>query len=178
MWLAHKVTFSKWDPHPQVEGAEFQADAVTADLRTYDNVLSFWHCGDSDATDGGVEDAALAMASIMDKANKVELVWLERGELEQAGYVVEQTKGETRIPNLVSKHYDVGYFDYVRLGDMARRVQTALANNQRRLFRRGQVLGLLAIAARQERFDPDTLKDKLRSEVEAELNRNSGSATA
>ena len=177
MWLAHKVTFSKWDPHPQIEGADFQADAVTADLRTYDNVLSFWHCGDPDATDGEVEEAALAMASIMDKANKVELVWLDRSELEQAGYMVEQSNGETKIPDLVSKHYDVGYFDYVRLGDMALRVQTAMTNGQRRLFRRAQVLGLLAKAARQKRFDPDTLKDKLRSEVKAELNRSTGSTT-
>lgn len=178
MWLAHKVTFSKWEPHPQIEGAEFQADAVTGDLRTYDNVLSFWHCGDDEATDGDVEDAALAMASIMDKANKVELIWLDRGELEQAGYVVEQTNGETRVPDLVSKHYDVGHFDYVRLGDIARRVQTAIANDQCRLFRRGQVLGLLAKAARQKRFDPDSLKDKLRTEVKAELARTTGSATA
>ena len=177
MWLAHKVTFSKWDSHPQIEGAEFQADAITADLRTYDNVLSFWHCGDNDVTEVGVEDAALAMASIMDRANKVELVWLDGRELEQAWYLVEQTDGETMVPDLVSKHYDVGYFDYVRIGDVARRVQTAIANGHSRLFRRRQVLGLLAKAARQKRFDPGILKDKLRSEMEAELNRTSNSAT-
>ena len=173
MWLAHKVTFSKWDQHPQIDGAEFQADAVTVDLRTHGNVLSFWLCGDAVATDSEVEEAALAMASMMDKANKVEMVWLDRATLEQAGYMVDQTNGETKIPDLVSKHYDVGYFDYERLGDMARRVQTARTNGERRLFSRAHVLRLLAAAARQKRFDPHALKAKLCSEVEAEINRSS-----
>ena len=46
--------------HPELSVREIAADAVTADLRTSGNALSFWRCGSAAATE--VERVALATA--------------------------------------------------------------------------------------------------------------------
>ena len=61
---------------------EIPADAVTADLRTNGNSLSFWECGDGKKPD--VEGAVLALASAQDRLEKVEMVWVAVEELRQA----------------------------------------------------------------------------------------------
>ena len=51
MFLARKISLAKWSKK-QEQGElaedEIPADAVTADLRTQDNKLSFWRCGDGE----------------------------------------------------------------------------------------------------------------------------------
>ena len=46
--LARKISRAKWDPKAGLTADEIPADAVTADLRTQDNALSFWACGSGD----------------------------------------------------------------------------------------------------------------------------------
>ena len=51
MFLARSIQRSKWPVKIEVTLDEIPADAITGDLRTSDNALSFWHCDSSDNDD-------------------------------------------------------------------------------------------------------------------------------
>ena len=42
--LARKISRAKWEATKDLGDGEIQADAVSADLRTMGNTLSFWRC--------------------------------------------------------------------------------------------------------------------------------------
>ena len=171
MFLARKVSLPKWETHPDLSEGEIQADAITADLRTFDNRLSVWCCGDEGPACEDLQKAALAMASTMDRANTIDLVWIDKGELERAGFIIRQSEGETCVPDLVSLHYDVCSLDYAKLGAMACLVEKAIANGQSRRFRRKQVLDLIVDATVKGRVDQDQLKCSLKKDVQKEIDK-------
>lgn len=166
MFVARKISRSKWKPHQDLAQWELQADAITGDLRTVGNALSVWHCGEEEATDKDVRDAALAMVSLMDRARPIDLVWFDRDELERAGHKVEQTDGETNVADLCSSHYDICGLDYARLGDVATRVAAAIEEGRYRRFTRREVLELLTDAIASDRLEISVLKCRLRREVQ------------
>ena len=73
-FFARKITRAKWMRHPELSAGEIAADAVTADLRTSGNALSFWRCGS--AAEVEVERVALAMAAAGDRIDRLDLVWI------------------------------------------------------------------------------------------------------
>lgn len=66
---------AKWCSRNGLESDEISADAVTADLRTRDNTLSFWQC---DGTDHEVEEAALAIAAAGNRVDRLDIVWISK----------------------------------------------------------------------------------------------------
>ena len=74
MFLARKITRAKWDPKEELSKGEISADALTCDLRTRGNALSFWQCGNG--AEAEIEEAALAIAGAGDRIDKIDLVWL------------------------------------------------------------------------------------------------------
>ena len=171
MFLARKISLAKWMPHQGFAEGEIRADAITADLRTSGNALSVWRCGDNQPTETDIRDAALAMASLMERADTIDLAWFDKGELEQAGHNVQQKDGVTNVPDLRSNHYDIHDLDYTRLGDIASRVAKAVENCQYHRFREKQVLELLADAVALHRIDMKCLKCTLRQEVQQALDK-------
>ena len=169
MFLARKISFPKWKQRPDLAEGELRADAVTADLRTVDDALSVWQCGDNEATEKDVQEAALAMASIMDRADTIDLAWLDKDELEQAGHIVRQTSGHTNVLDLRSHHFDICALDYTRLGDIASRIAKAARDGQCHRFRRRAVLDLLADAVELCRIKVAHLKCPLRQQVQDHL---------
>ena len=61
MFLARKITQAKWRPKAGFAEGEIAADAVTVDLKTQDNSLSFWRCPTETTQD--LEKAVLAIAA-------------------------------------------------------------------------------------------------------------------
>ena len=91
MFLARRITRAKWGESPSVSVNGLPADAITADLRTHDNTLSLWACGEGNQED--VEEAALAIAAAGDRVDKIDLVWVPAKELAGDGQSVEQVAG-------------------------------------------------------------------------------------
>ena len=166
MFLARKISRSKWRPHQDLAKCELQADAITGDLRTVGNALSVWRCGDEEPTKKDIKEAALAMASLMDRARPIDLAWFDRDELEQGGHKVQLTDGETNVPDLRSHHFDICGLDYARLGDIATKVAAAIDEGRYRRFTRREVLALLAEAIESDRLEAKDLKCQLRQEVQ------------
>lgn len=163
MFLSRSVTRSKWDPRPPLTVGQIPADAVTADLRTKDNTLSFWRCRTDESSD--LRQAALAIAAARERVERVEIVWLSDEEMESDGQRLEDTDGHTPVLDLRGTHVDVVGLDHVRLGRVAESVASALGNGQSLRLSRSEVLQLLIGAVRDGRVDAGRLQKRVRVEV-------------
>ena len=167
MFLARKVTLSKWEPKQGLTVGEISADALTSDLRTKNNSLSFWRCGVGKPDD--FEEAVLAMAAARDHVDKLDVVWLDDDELLTDGQTLNNTKGRTPVQGLVDLHVDVCQLDYVRLGRVARRVVSAIEEERFFRLRKSGVKALLVEAVRQKRVKLGDLKTSIQAEVQKSL---------
>ena len=163
MFFARKITRAKWVATEDLSDGEIPADAVTVDLRTQQNSLSFWRCPTDEYRD--IEKAALAIAAAGDRVDKLDVVWIPDEELQADGQVLEDSAGRTPVTDMAAMHVDVSRLDYVRLGNVARGIAAAIeANRWRRLTRR-RVKALIEDAVDQGRVDPASLGKSLRAEV-------------
>ncbi len=171
MFLAHRISYAKWKKCLNSPLDEISADAITVDLKTQGNTLSFWFCGNDEASEEALNTAALAMCTEMDKASTIHLVYLEKGILESDGYTVAQTVGATKVTDLISLHYDVLGLNYKLLGDMAQRVQQAVSSSRMHKVVRKDLLEMVVGAARDGRLDSTKLKPTFQTEVESKLSQ-------
>ena len=167
MFVARMITRSKWEPKQGMQAGEISADAVTGDLKTQENALSFWRC--TAGTRSYFEEAALAIAAGRDDVAKVEIVWLDDEDLYADGQTLEETDGRTPVVDLVKSHVDVRQLDYERLGKIARRVVSAIATDQYRLITRVRVRKLLASAVSGGRVNLEDLNEKIQTEIQRSL---------
>ena len=169
MFLARKFTRAKWKHKPDLFHGEISADAVTSDLRTKDDALSFWKCGG--ATKPEIEEAALALAAAGNRIDKIDLVWLTEEELREDGQTLECTPDKARTPvsDLARLHVDVSRLDYVRLGKVAEQIVSAIASGHRCRFRKQQVKSLIIAAVEEGRIDTCDLQGSIRTDVKKAL---------
>ena len=163
MFLARKITRAKWLQRPELAQGEIAADAVTADLRTNGNALSFWRC-DTGAEDQ-VEAVALAMAASGDRIDKLDVVWIAERHFAEGGQTWEATEGRTPVAELRRRHVDLQRLDYVRLGNVARHVAAAIESEWCLRLTRRRVKMLLVAAVRRDEVALDDLADRVRDEV-------------
>lgn len=162
MFLARKISRAKWDTAEWAAG-EIPADAVTIDLRTNNNTLSFWQC--PTGTDSDVAMAALAIAAGSERLDKLDIVWVADEELQADGQILSNTDGRTPVMNMKAMHVDVSGLDYVRLGKVASRIVAAIEAGQYRRFRKACIEDLIKEAAVQGRIDRGALHEKMRAAV-------------
>lgn len=163
MFLARKITRAKWAAIEDLSVGEIPADAVTVDLRTQENSLSFWRCPTD--SDGDVEEVALAIAAAGERIDRLDIVWLADEELQNDGHVLKNTEGRTPLADMAAMHVDVSRLDFVRLGKVARQVDAALEGDRHRRLTKARVRSLIKQAVEQGRIDSSDLDDKLRDEV-------------
>ena len=163
MFLARKISLAKWSKKSELEVGEIPADAVTADLRTQDNKLSFWRCGDAEGIE--INEAVLALSAAGTRVDKIDVVWLAADDLQNDGQTLQDTKGRTPVLELAELHVDVCRLDYIRLGKVAQRIVTALKEEQYLRLRKARVKSLLGEAVKQERIDPNDLQQRVREEL-------------
>ena len=163
MFLARKVTRAKWAAKHGLAINEMPADAVTIDLRTQGNSLSFWRCP-SDAT-SDVEEVALAIAASREHLERVDIVWLDDQELQNDGQILTNSKGHTPVKDLIDLHVNVSRLDYVRLGRVARRLATAIEEGRYLRLTRARVKKLIVDAVEQGRIELEALENDVRTEV-------------
>lgn len=168
MFLARKITRAKWLQGPRLGRGEIGADAVTADLRTSGNALSFWRC--DSGVENQVERVALAMAAAGNRIDKLDVVWIAEGDLAADGQSWEATDGRTPVAELRNRHVDLQRLDYVRLGNVARRVAAAIASEWCLRFSRRRVKMLLVAAVQRGDLDLADLAERVRDEVGSAVN--------
>ena len=163
MFLARKITRAKWASTPDFSTGEIPADAVTVDLRTQQNSLSFWRCRTDTASD--VEEAALAIAAAGTRIDRLDIVWLADDKLQDNGLNLANSTGRTPGTDMADQHVDLIRLDYVRLGSVARRVIDAIKSERCCRLTKARVRKLIEAAIGQGRIDRAALDDRLREEL-------------
>jgi hypothetical protein len=163
--LAHAVSRAKWEKKPSSSDEEIPADAVTTDLRTHENDLSFWEFGDDE--EQRWDEAALAITSKRERLDSVDLAWIERDAVAAAGISLVGTPGNTPVADLKRRHTDARQLDAYRLIDIAELIFKEMRSGGRvRRLSTAQVRGLITNAINGNRVDPADLSPKLRADLD------------
>jgi hypothetical protein len=157
MIFARKIARSKWEP---LRDGEIPADAITADLRTANNALSFWRF----ESENDIDDATLALASILTSAETFDVVWVN-DPISASEFLIEATPGGTPVESLSDKHVDVGNLDLVRLGKLATLIRDAIQVGHCKRLVKKDVLELLASAVRKGTLELHRINEKARPEI-------------
>ena len=171
MFLVRKITRAKWGPQEGLSSEEIPADAITADLRTKGNSLSFWECKSNSREN--VEEAALAMVAAGNCVERFDLVWIANDKLNEDGQTWKYSDGRTPVGDLVKQHVDVYQLDYVRLGKIACRIVTAIKAGEHVRLTKDSLTKLLVTAVKQGRIDLNNLEEKVKAEVQKLLDKDS-----
>lgn len=165
--LARKITRAKWERADGLAEGEVAADAVTVDLRTSGNTLSFWTC--TIPSEEELRETVLALAANAERLDKFDIAWLDEAAVCSAGLATNPTDGDTPVLTLRARHVDVEKLDYVRLGKVADLLVAALALNHHKRMTKKEVLEILKAAVLDRRVALDDLKNGVRVEVEKAL---------
>lgn len=166
MFLVRKIYRGKW-PRSPVPLAKIPADAVTADLRTSGNRLSFWKC----RVDDDIEEAALAVAAAGEQIGKMDIVWIDEQDLHLVSTKMEETPGETGLGAWRDRHVDLVATDYEGLGQIAQAVRDAVLAKHWKRFSREKVVSLLADGLASGIVSRDGLSGPLRRRLDNALSR-------
>jgi hypothetical protein len=168
--LARKLARAKWTRTDGLGDGETPADAITRDLKTDDNALSFWTVDAAD--DPWWSQAALALCSKFERLDPFDVARLDRDVLGQ-GQTLLATPGDTPVTDLVPRHVDVARLDGRRLlqvSDLVAAVARADGDDVVRVSKK-QACSLLADAIEATRLRLEDLSESVRAEVQEELKR-------
>ena len=163
MFLARRIDRAKWKPKEGISADEIPADAVTINLKSSSNRISFWSI-EADS-EGDINDVVLVLAAGRDKIQKVELAWVERDELQTYGITIRQSKGRTDVADMVDRHYDLCQLDYTRLGKVAQLVSSSLQDERYKRVSEARVEQLLVSAVEQDRVALTDLREAVQERV-------------
>ena len=158
MFLARKINRAKWDPTAGLLLSNVRSDAITIDLRTQYDKLSFWKCGTGPADEENIQAVAMAIASANPSWGKLDIVWLHVENLQQDAQVWECVEGESPIKDLNDRHVHAIQLNYGRLGNLAERIVNAINADQIRRFDKDEIVKLLGQAVKQDRLNIEHLK--------------------
>ncbi len=163
-FLTRKISRAKWQDNGDLDDGEIQADAVTADLKTTGNTLSFW--ARETVEDADLQQAILAVATGLERIDRLDIAWVDSTAIMEAGLAVAETPGRTPVPGLVDSHRDIKRLDLVRLGRVSTLLHEAIGNDQHRRFSKKKVVGFITEAVKADLVSLDDLAEKVRAEVE------------
>ena len=166
MFLARMITRSKWESEskPGLASDEIPADAITVDLRTTDNSLSFWECGRASGPE--IASAVLAIAAGRESLQKLDIVWVPQEALIRCGHQMVSTRGRTPFTEMVERHVDVCHLDYRRLGQIGDQVAAAIRLHRFKRFAQQAVLDLLVDGVQNGHVSEEGLAEKLRTSIQ------------
>lgn len=166
-YVARKISPAKWRSKADMETEDISADAVTGCLRTSRNTLSVWQCTLDEAD---VAEVILALGSEMERLDTINVVLIEKSSLEEEGLALEATLGKTPVEDLRSRHMDIVNLNMTKLCFLAREIAPKVRNNSDCYrFKATRVRQLIVEAIQNGRLELDSLKEKVRVEVEKRL---------
>ncbi|USE84364.1 hypothetical protein [Acinetobacter tibetensis] len=125
---------------------EISADPFSKCLKTHNNTLSLWKV----SSDGEVNKSTLAKSIIalvtapnQKTLSPLDVIYFSDNDLKEDELLIEQTDGETSIPDLVNTHFDIIGINYKKLENVGRLVLKTLLNNSIESFTRKEVIDLL-----------------------------------
>jgi len=165
--VARKITRQKWTPRGTQPFQRVPLDGVTYDMRTENHALSMWTC--DLGRDGSVNEIALVLAASRDTIDRLGVVFVEESDLQSRGIRVEPTSGNTAIDHFKARHRDAAELNLRRYCALARLLNDAILKDRCRRFSRQQIRDILAEAVGNKLLALDSLRDRVRAEIETYL---------
>ena len=163
MFLSRKITPGKWKKTEGLQAGEAPADAVTNDLQTKSNALSFWRCNDVSKDHESVRAVALALATAprVERFELLRLVFVPVAELKADEQTLKATSGDTAAESLAGLHVDIERLDAFRLAKLARSIAAASLKRRCCRFTKSDIRLLVVEAYGQGQLDTNKLEPKL-----------------
>lgn len=155
-YLARSISLAKWSGRENIMPDALPADGVTNDLKTTDNVLSFWICDPSDQA--SLQEVAVALAATRDNVQRLDIVWLEECRVAKMGVTISPISGETPAKSLNDNHRNVVGIDLLRLVRLTRGIGRAVSQQQIKRFTAKDIKQLLSEAIKKGVISSNDLK--------------------
>lgn len=140
-YLVRKIARAKWSPEKSIEDNPFDiaADAIVLDLKTQANTLSVWEVKDEQSLD----NAVLAIVSGGNQLDTIDVVWIEKKEVERKGVDYEASPGITPIQHLADTHIDLKNLNYFKIGLVAETITNTIADRKIKRYTKAELRKLL-----------------------------------
>lgn len=125
-YLIRKVSLGKWESCVGKSLGKYNADAITGCTRTSRNTLSVWRTDNPDLKSKENILLITAIATIQQNLDILDLVILDEESLLEAGVLIENTLGESRIAEMNDYHRDLHQLDYEKLGIVSEKIVSAV----------------------------------------------------
>ena len=145
--LTRKVEIAKWDDRFGLAEYEAPADAVTKDLRTKGNALSFWRCETSNEDE--LRQVVLAMAAGAERIDPMGIIWIDEARFSAEHLNFTYTVGQTPVAVLRNRHVDVTLLDANRLAKVAYLIAEAIALKQYWYWTQPEIVKIVVEAVKQ-----------------------------
>jgi hypothetical protein len=158
-FLVRAINRAKWDPKPEELGPDLiQADAVTIDLKTTGNCLSFWRC--IAANEAELKDIAFAVAVKRESLEKMDLAWLEEDNIQSIEIVMNNTIGDTYVEDMRDKHINAEKLDLEKIYLLSKRLCVSIRDENRfKRYTRGEIIQIVRDGISQGRFSIDLIEN-------------------
>ena len=165
-YIVRKISRAKWEQKEELGQNAIQADAVTTDLRTKGNCLSFWKCSTADEDELQEIVLALVAAPLVERIDKIDIAWIEEDYIKSKNIHSESTKGDTLISDLKDKHIDILRLDLQKICSLAMGLCKSIREdgNYKR-YTKKEILELLCKAVEEKRLTLGVLSDKVVKEL-------------
>ena len=140
-YLIRRISRAKWE---EVEQGEVSADAITNDLKTFQNELSVWLIPNKKELKKAV--LALITGAKQTKLSTLHLVLIEEKLVKSNSLVLNTTKGDTVIKSLQNLHRDIGDLTYSKLGTIKDLILNCIKSNSYALYTKRQLKDLVKSA--------------------------------
>lgn len=154
-FLVRKITRPKWPTDSNTSTSDVLADAITVDLKTTANTLSTWEIESKEA----IDEAVLALAANQKNIERIDVISIERQQVEAAGLMVVDKKGDTVVEDLIDTHKDISELTYAKLGVVSQLILKSLPDSHIR-YNRARLLSILRAAVEAGRLNIEDLKDE------------------
>lgn len=158
--LARKVTIAKWKGAEWASLDRIPSDALSIDLRTSGNTLSFWR---ADVEGKGEDDAVLAVLGALKHVEKIDIAFV--CEESMRGLELQSTPGDTIFKDLRDLHVDVANLDQKSLLQTATALGVEIFGETTKRMTRQEVKTRLQAAIDEGRISWDGFPDEVQNEL-------------
>ncbi|RYF02385.1 MAG: hypothetical protein EOO32_00240 [Comamonadaceae bacterium] len=161
MRLARKVNLSKWRQHETAGIDCIPADAITNDLKTFGNTLSFWRVKE-DAE--GLDNAMLAILGSQERIDKLDIAIIPANFMADDRLLVD-TPGKTCFTSLETLHVDLSFLNSEHLAAVARALAACVYNNQTTKVARADFTSRIKAGISLHKVPPSQVSESVRKEL-------------
>lgn len=159
--LARKMALAKWRGSTWASEERIPADAITIDLRTASNRLSFWKLEDD--TEAAERKAILAIITTLERAETIHIAFVD--EVSFGDIIITDSLGDTASVELANLHVDVSELDDTSIRHVASILAKCAYGEKVKRITASKVKTTVQDAVASGTVDPNNLKPSLKKHI-------------